>query len=168
MLALRYLDEQDELRRIDIPDRFDLPVRAIHDLLQSLNHDLVGRWQSSYGDATIQFNRDSGTFTGYDGQDLPFHWREIDGGALEIVPLSDSVDGLQTGLYHFELSPKGSSFELTFLEGFGGTSVRRLERTDKSSEAALDPARVAARPRCERAFAQVAPSCLATWLNLIT
>ena len=129
VLIIRYADEQDKLKQVEIPDRFDISVRKIHHLLQALNHDLIGNWQASSGNASIQFERNVGILTGYNGESLHFHWREIDGAALEITLSPENTDQLQSGLYHFDVNVKNNTIELIFLEGFGGTSLRPSRKT---------------------------------------
>lgn len=141
-LVIRYLDGRNELRQIAVPDRFDRPAKAIRDLLLSLSQDLVGTWRD--GEAALQFDRSTGTCTRHDGKVLSFTWWEIDGAAIEIVPHPDSADDLQAGLYPFDISAKGKTFELEFLEGFGGTTLRRMEKAVPAAED-LNPTRIALR-----------------------
>ncbi len=155
VLVIRYRDEWDQLQRVTIPDRFNLPVRKIDDLLQVLKHDLVGTWENS-GDKKIQFDQDTGTVTDY-GKVFHFRWREIEGGAISVTALPDSTDGFESGIYHFELKAKGSSLELAFLEGFGGRYLKDFKRTGKHGKTGMKSARVAMRLAASEPLPELGP-----------
>lgn len=157
VLILRYVDEREELQRIDIPDRFELPVTKIRDLLLTLNHDLVGDWKDSRSNATLRFDQESGMFADYDGKEIRFRWCEVEGGALEVWTFKDDGSRDKAFLHHFEIVARGSLFELIFFEGCCGSSIRQFTRTSPATETAVDPARVAKRIAASSPLAELVP-----------
>lgn len=61
------------------------------------------------------------------------------------------------GGYHFELKAKGSSFELAFLEGFGGRYLKGFTRTGKHGKTGMKSARVAMRLAASEPLPELGP-----------